>query len=43
MGIVAVAGGCVYKLIHVIWLKKFDLVIVEFTPGIVLKSNNLPG
>lgn len=26
MGLVAVAGGFSYKVIHIIWLKKFDAV-----------------
>lgn len=26
MGLVAVAGGIAYKIIHIIWLKKFDVV-----------------
>jgi hypothetical protein len=30
MGLVAVAGGFAYKIIHIIWLKKFDLVLDLF-------------
>lgn len=30
MGLVAVAGGCAYKIIHILWLKKFDSVIDFF-------------
>lgn len=26
MGLVAVAGGFAYKIIHILWLKKFDAV-----------------
>lgn len=28
MGLVAVAGGFAYKIIHILWLKKFDAVRV---------------
>lgn len=29
MGLVALAGGISYKIIHILWLKKFDLVSCE--------------
>jgi hypothetical protein len=29
MGLVAVAGGFAYKVIHIIWLKKFDAVSLK--------------
>lgn len=40
MGLVAVAGGFAYKVIHVIWLKKFDLVIRKVFRQICESSDN---
>lgn len=43
MGLVAIAGGIAYKIIHIIWLKKFDSVIffLAFPSKMSLKTKQL--
>lgn len=38
MGLIAVAGGIAYKIMYIIWLKKFDAV--SNNPIIIFENNN---